>query len=768
MNVWHLTSDAARIPYRVTGGEPVHLEIGTWPIEPRQHVWVEWEIKNSKGSVETGRIEATWRTNWGTNSYWDAVLGPFQAGDCVRYTIFGRSPAGEAVYPTQEFRLRKQCLAIIWHQHQPLYKDACAKDRRGSYVQPWVRLHALRDYYAMADLVRKHPAVHLTINLTPSLLSQIDDYVENGATDRALELTLKPANELTDDEREYLLSNFFDAHWHNQIFPHPRYKELFEQRYNAVPFTARDLRDLQMWFNLAWFAKEFRERDVKLATGRTVSVRRFVDKDRDFDEEDIRQMVECQYKILAAVIPLHRQMQEASQIEVSTTPFFHPILPLLMDTDRATIDRPGATLPGRFSWPEDAEAQVEFAVEAYHGWFGRSPRGMWPAEGAVSQSVIPLFSKNGIRWIASDEGVLARSGQYGYRVEDPNILSQPYRAEENGHQISIFFRNRSLSDTIGFDYHGYADYKDATADFLKRIRQNFAESVQSHSDHILTIILDGENAWGEYREDARPFLESLYSSLDAAADIQCVTPSEYLARNADKLATVYDLFTGSWIDRLGSRPGVDLDTWIGEPEKNQGWELLGMVRRDIEAAPAGAVNAIEALRSLYAAEGSDWFWWFGSDHDSGHNETFDDLFRTHLKNAYAVLGKAVPSILHRHIVPRTATWTFSNQITSVQPGDRLTIRTNCPGVLTWNLDDQPEINQQPLTPAGGAMAGVQYYHLTLGPFTPASKHITFRFRCTHEQCSCNEICCEERVIVIEVSPTISPVLVATLGKGART
>jgi hypothetical protein len=187
-----------------------------------------------------------------------------------------------------------------------------------------------------------------------------------------------------------------------------------------------------------------------------------------------------------------------------------------------------------------------------------------------------------------------------------------------------------------------------------------------------------------------------------------------------------------------------------------------MVRRDLDAP--GVVNAVEARLSLYAAEGSDWFWWFGSDHDSGHNETFDDLFRTHLKNAYALLGKDAPSILHRHFVPRTATWTFSNQIASVQPGDRLTIRTNCPGVLTWNLDDQPEINQQPLTPAGGAMAGVQYYHLTLGPFTTASKQITFRFHCTHEQCSCHEICCEERVFVIEISQTISPVLVAALGK----
>jgi alpha-amylase/alpha-mannosidase (GH57 family) len=603
----------------------------------------------------------------------------------------------------------------------------------------------------MADLVRQHPAVHLTVNLTPALLWQIDDYLKNGATDRALELTLKPAEEFSADDREYVLSNFFDAHWHNQIFPHPRYKELFEQRYNGKRFSEQDIRDLQMWFNLAWFAKEFRERDVSLVTGEVVSVRRFVHKAHDFDVQDIRQLVECEYKVLGAIIPLHRRMQDDGQIEISTTPFFHPILPLLMDTDSATIDRPGAKLPSRFSWPEDAETQVKLAIEAYTSWFGRPPRGMWPAEGAVSQSIIPLFARNGIRWIASDEGVLGRSGQYGYSVEDPNVLCRPYRAQEREHQISIFFRSRNLSDAIGFDYHAYADHGEAATDFLNRIRHQFVDRTRDDSDSILTVILDGENAWGDYRDDARPFLTALYSLLETAGDIQCVTPSEYLALHAaGDHPQVFDLFTGSWIDRWGSRPGVDLDTWIGEEEKNKAWELLGQARRDLGNIHPNGTKRLRALHSIYTAEGSDWFWWLGSDHESGHNERFDDLFRGHLKHAYSVLGRPVPAVLNRHIAPHTVIWTFANQIEHVQPRDRITIQTNCPGVLTWRLDDLPGTKQS-LTAAGGAMSAVQYYHWTLGPFPPASRQLAFSFRCTHEHCSCSEICCEERLFVVEIS-----------------
>ncbi|NOZ26682.1 MAG: hypothetical protein GXP39_01335 [Chloroflexi bacterium] len=753
MHIWHLTSDAPRVPRRVCPGERVILRVGTWPIEPGQSVWVTCRVEHPDGTDEQGRVDAVWRRNEGVNSYWRAEIGPFARGDRVTYTVHGRSLQGEIAGPRASFRVGPRLyLAILWHQHQPVYRDGSYPTPGGSYVQPWVRLHAIRDYYSMAALVAEHPDLHLTINLTPALLWQIEDYVEREATDRALELTLRPAGSLRAEERELVLCSFFDAHWHNQIFPHPRYRELFIQRREGLPFTAQDLRDLQMWFNLAWFGKEFREGEVTLATGETASVRRFIERGRGFRVADIRAMVAEQYKIMRAVIPIHRQLQERGQIEVSTTPFYHPILPLLVDTDRATIDRPGATHPRRFARPEDAEAHVRMAVEHYRRCFGRPPCGMWPAEGAVSQFVVPIFARHGVRWLATDQGVLARSGRWGYEADDPDVLCQPYRAEEGEHAVSVFFRDTRLSNAIGFRYHGYADYEQAARDFLQEIKDRFARRVTGDEDRILTIVLDGENAWGAYREDARPFLHALYGLLERDAEVQTVTLGEYLDGNPARdvaphplegQTKVYDLFTGSWIDENGSLPGVDLGTWIGEEEENRGWELLGLARDFLARADVTPETAPDAFQALYRAEGSDWFWWFGEDQDSGNDDEFDDLFRIHLKNVYRGLEADPPAALDRHIVPHAMTWTFVQQIPHIQRGDRLTIRTNCPGVLTWRLDDgEPQTAE--MVPAGGVMAGVRRYHLSLGPFPPEVREVHFVFRCTHLGCDCRDVCCEPR------------------------
>ena len=753
MNIWHLTPDAPRSPHRVSPGEPVRLTIGSWPVEPGQTVWLTYRVEHVNGSHETGRTAVSWQRNEGGNSYWQAGIGPFARGDRVSYTVNCRSPRETVTGPTAEFRVGpKLYLALLWHQHQPIYKDTAHPTAGGSYIHPWVRLHAIRDYYSMAALVAEHPGVHLTINLTPSLLWQLEDYLERGATDRTLELTLKTAESLTSDERETVLGTFFDANWHNQIFPHPRYKELFEQRRAKQEFTDQDVRDLQMWFNLAWFGSEFRNGIVQLATGEAASVQHFVAQGSGFTTTDIEAMVAEQVKIMRAVIPIHRQLQEQGQIEVSATPFYHPILPLLVDSDRATINRPGTTHPPRFAYPEDAKTQVRLAMESYHHWFGRAPRGMWPAEGAVSQFVIPYFARHGIRWLATDRGVLARSGRWGYEAHQPDVLCQPYRASEGDHALSIFFRDTELSDAIGFHYHGYSNYREAAGSFLQTIRERFARQVSGEADRVLTVVLDGENAWGAYRDDARPFLHALYELLEKDAEMETVTFSDYLngslerdvtAHSLDDQTRVHDLFTGSWIDENGSAPGVDLGTWIGEDEENQGWALLGQARRFLKEVGATPESAPAAFAALYMAEGSDWFWWFGADQDSGNDDEFDDLFRTHLKNVYRGTGHAPPAELERHIVPHAVVWTFTQQISRIQPGDRLTVRTNCAGVLTWQVDGQ-EGRTAELHPVGGVMAGVTRYNMTLGPFSPQAQVVRFRFTCTHNGCPGQEICCEPK------------------------
>ena len=757
MHLWHLTLDTAPRARHVAPGARIAIPLGTWPVEPAQAVWLAVRTERANGEVDEGRVDAVWQRNVEQDSHWVAELGPFVEGTRASYTLHGYSPDGEVVAPGGTLVVGPRLhVALLWHQHQPLYRDLAHPTPRGSYAQPWVRLHALRDYYGMAALVAEHPDVHVTINFTPILLWQLADYAERGATDRALELTRTPARALTTAEREEILSTFFDADWHHQIFPHARYAELFVARQTRRPFTLQEIRDLQMWSTLAWFAKEFREGDVTLPTGEVASVRRFVAKQREFSQADITAMVTEQYKILRAIVPLHRALQDRGQIEVATTPFAHPILPLLVDSDRATIDRPGATHPPRFAWPEDADAQVRLAVAAYEDGLGRASRGMWPAEGAVAQYVVPHFARHGVRWIATDRGVLARSGLWGYDADNPNVACQPYRAvdsDDAGAALSVFFRDAWLSDRLGFDYQREPDAGAAARDFIVQIKRRITDRLDGTEDRVLTVILDGENAWGAYAEDGRPFLRALYAELAADPELRTVTFGEYLDGNPSRgvrahplggQPVVHDLFAGSWIDEAGSAPGVDLGTWIGEDEENRAWALLGSVRDDLARRGATPATAPEAFHALYAAEGSDWFWWFGDDQESGHDDVFDDLFRTHLRSVYTLLGvepsAAIAAALAEHIVPHVATWTFTQPVDVIRPGDRMHVVTNCPGELTWWVDEAPPHTAK-THPAGGVMAGPQRHYCTLGPFARDARALRFRFLCKHHACHGRGDCC---------------------------
>lgn len=751
MLFWHLTPDTLRSPRHPSRGEKVHLQIGTYPIEPGQSIWVEYQVERPDGLLRQERTEAAWQFNRGNNSYWSAQIGPFDEGNRIAYRIMGSVSREEIKGPTFELTVGpKLYLALLWHQHQPIYKDLSRKRKVGTYAFPWVRLHAIRDYYAMAALVAEHPEVHLTINLTPSLLWQIEDYVA-GASDRALDLTLKPTHRLTEAEKAEILEQFFEAHWHHQIYPYPRYNALFQQRVRGEPFSDQDLDDLKMWFHLAWFAPEFQKGEVKMPDGATASVSRFLEKGSGFTPAEIKQMVEEQYKIMRNIVPIHRLLQDRGQIEVSTTPFYHPILPLLYDTDQATIDREGSERPTRFSYPEDAQEQVRRAVAFYQERFGRPPRGMWPAEGAVSSAVIPFFQQAGLSWIASDRGVLERSGRWGYRVDDPNVLCQPYRVGEEERPVALFFREPGLSDQIGFHYHDAPDPEEAAADFIHGIQARFAHRVDDPQNRILSVILDGENAWSTYPEAARPFLHALYRRIGSDPEIRTVTFSEYLLGNPERqvpshpiplLTQVYDLFCGSWIDEIGSRPGVDLGTWIGEPEENRAWELLGEARRELARSHATPASHPAVFEALWAAEGSDWFWWYGDDQGSERDEDFDDLFRIHLKGIYRGLGKTVPRVLSHHIIPHTVVWSFERPAPVIQPSDLLAIQTHCRGVIAWRINGEGLLQEQEAKPVGGVMAGIRRYRITLGPFPLTARAVNFIFRCTEDGCQGEQICCK--------------------------
>ncbi len=747
---WHLTEDAPRRPRRVSAGERVTVEVGTWPFTPGQSVRVMWHADRGGSRPEEGRADAVWMKQVGSNGYWEADLGAFQEGDRVTYTVHAAASGGSMVAgPRGEFTVGpKVHLALLWHFHQPSYRHATVDGPGGRYVCPWVRLHALRDYYAMGAIVREHSGIHVTFNWTPVLLAQLEDYTA-GATDRALELTLRRADLLTASERGEVLATFFDADWHHQILCHPRYRELFEQRARGEPFDGQDIRDLQMWFNLAWFGPEFREGEVELTTGEHASVQRFVDKARGFSERDVHEMVEEQRRILRAVVPLFRLLQDSGQVEISTTPYAHPILPLLIDTGDGSIDRPGATRPPPFSWPEDAAEQIAKAVDIYRRCFGRKLTGMWPAEGAVSRRAIPFFARADIEWIASDQGVLRRSGEWGYEVDNPDVLCQARHAMEGGSSVAVFFRDTELSDAIGFRYGSYADPDVATADFLDQIQKRFADRLRTGDPRVLTVVLDGENAWGAYDGDGRPFLHSLYRRLELAeSKVRTVTFREWIEGNPRRnvhanpvhcLEQVHNLFTGSWIDENASLPGVDLGTWIGEPEENRAWALLDRARRFLAERGLNPSAAPQAFEAMYAAEGSDWFWWLGDDQESGNDAVFDDLFRGHLRRMYRELGASPPQELLRPIVPGRIVWTFADPVHIAEHHCELVVRTNCPGAIIWRVNED-ETSETRLAPVGGVMAGPRHHEATFGPFPESAKRLRFSFRCEHPGCPGGTCC----------------------------
>jgi alpha-amylase/alpha-mannosidase (GH57 family) len=554
-------------------------------------------------------------------------------------------------------------LAFLWHQHQPYYPD----DVAGDNPMPWVRLHGVKDYYGMARHLLEVPDVACTINLVPSLLVQLTAYTERGATDRFLELSRLLASSLTEADAVFLLDHFFMANAEQMILPYPRYAELYHRRgvgRNSAKealrrFGERDLRDLQVWFNLTWIHP--------LAFDDDDALRELRDKGRHFSEDDKAVVLARQLEILRQVIPLHRQLADSGQVELTTTPFYHPILPLLFDKKLAREALPDVKLP-RYTggYPEDAEVHVRRALEYHARTFGKAPAGLWPAEGSVCQSMLPLLARHGVRWLATDEEVLGASTQ-GFvgrdaqgHVRNPDRMYRPYKVCEGDAELAVLFRDHALSDLIGFHYQ-HSDPSAAADDFV-RCLEGIDQATHGSEPALVSVILDGENCWEHYPGGGVDFLRALYQRCTQSAFVQPTTVSGYLARYPPE-DTLPRLFAGSWI-------GHNFAIWVGHEEDNTAWDALHRTREYLKGrsqgvgpvsragpgggpAPRAERGLLErAWEEIYIAEGSDWFWWFGDDHSSPQDALFDYLFRKHLQNVYLLLGDDPPADLARPISRR--------------------------------------------------------------------------------------------------------------------
>ena len=617
-------------------------------------------------------------------------------------------------------------VAMLWHMHQPYYEDLAT----GEHVLPWVRMHALKDYYGMAALMREFPKMKLTFNLVPSLLVQLEAFAEERARDWHLELGLKPAEDLTDHERSTMLSEFFHAPRGRMIERYPRYAELLQKRESGGGYDDQDFLDLQVWHKLAWVDPFYLDTDAR--------VRRLVEKQRGFTEADKAQLREVELEILRRVIPEYREAAERGQVELSTSPFYHPILPLLCDTDVYLKTHPASPVPRpAFRHAEDALEQLLRARQYHEKLFGREPAGLWPSEGSVSDEAAALAAKAGFEWMATDEAILGRTIGHEFRrdaqgrLEQPDLLYRPYSVQAGSRPIACLFRDHSLSDLIGFVYAGWLA-EAAAADFVNRLVEAGRRftAATGGEEATIAVILDGENAWEHFEEGGRPFLRALYGMLETHPELRPITVGEAAARPR---RTLESIFPGSWIDG-------NFFIWIGHGDDLRGWRQLREARQMFGrvAATASPAAREQALKELLIAEGSDWFWWYGDDHSSSHDLEFDELYRRHLRNVYQMLGQPVPeelfatNISTSHVPMSVApplgllSPTLDGRVTSyfewLAAG---AVETDAPsGAMTTGERRNPEVRM--------LLFGfdLEYLYLRLDLALPASQKLTQGLRCS--------------------------------------
>lgn len=531
-------------------------------------------------------------------------------------------------------------IAFIWHQHQPYYKVRQA-DGRSLYHLPWVRLHAVKDYYDIPNYLKQYPAIKQNFNLVPSLLEQIRDYTENRATDHIIDLTLRSPEDLSEKEHAEVLDLFFMANYERMIIPQPRYRQLLQKKLDREAFSRQDIMDLQVWYNLCWVGEHWKNEEPFAS---------LIAKGQAFTEADKSLVLEGHYALMAEVIPLYRDLAASGQIELSVTPFYHPILPLLCDSAIARLSDDRYIEPEiRFRHPEDAAHQIGRAFDYFQELFGYRPRGMWPSEGSVSEEACGLMRSAGAEWIATDQEILYRSDVNDSRRD----ILLPHVLRTDHGDLLILFRDHTLSDLIGFSY-AYKPPEKAAEDFIRRlesVRELLVVDGKNPERYLLPIILDGENCWEYYEQNGKPFLHALYQRLSRSESLATQTVSGFIdaaGSNGAERPHLTRLHPGSWINH-------NFRIWIGgHPEENTAWKYLKTTRDFLAQAekerrlPEAIIRA--AWEEIYIAEGSDWFWWFGDDHWAYNKHRFDDLFRHHLIRVYELMEAPAPPELHQPIM----------------------------------------------------------------------------------------------------------------------
>ncbi len=534
-------------------------------------------------------------------------------------------------------------VVLYWHMHQPEYRDL----RNGEYHLPWTYLHTIKDYVDMAAHLENTPDARAVVNFAPVLLEQIDDYSQQldgylnhgqALRDPLLSALAEPVMELDEASRIHIIKACLRANQQRLIERFEVFNTLADMATTALHerdklcyYSEQFFADLLVWYHLAWTAETVRITDDRIQF--------LMDKARNFSLHDRRVLIEVYSGLVGGVIGRYRSLCESGQIELSMTPYAHPILPLLIDIESANQAIPDVCLPIARVYPDGWSRSVwhmQKGREVFKHYFGFEPQGCWPSEGSISDETIELAAEIGIRWLASGESVLRNSLQKS-GIEAEECIHACYRL--NSLPVNCFFRDDGLSDLIGFRYSDWhAD--DAVANLVSHL-ESIAEKCSGQSDAIVSIILDGENAWEYYPENGVHFLKALYEQLSQHHALNLTTYGEYIEQNKDCMS-LNEIVAGSWVYGTFS-------TWIGEKDKNRAWDMLVEAKHVFDRVMAEDQLSQEeksnAVMQLATCESSDWFWWFGEYNSSESVQAFDEQFRLHLSNLYQILKVEPPEYL---------------------------------------------------------------------------------------------------------------------------
>ena len=553
-------------------------------------------------------------------------------------------------------------LLLLWHMHQPEYRDAAT----GEFREPWVYLHAIKDYADMAAHFERRPDMRAAVNFVPVLLDQLEDYADQFASghlrDPLLRLLAKPDGEaFSPAERALAFAQCFNANHAQLIVPYPPYKRLHDLAFAGESeacdpegyLSDRYLFDLVTWYHLAWTGETVRRASplpnalMQLGCG--------------FDEASRRALLDLIGATIIDIVPRYRKLEEAGTIELTTSPAWHPLAPLLIDFASAREARPDAELPRQPRYPggeQRVDEQITAALASHARRFGRAPDGLWPPEGGVSDAFVRCVGRHSLRWIASGSQVLANSLRAaGGDPHAPLATHRPYRVAALATSLVCVFRDDRLSDLIGFEYRKWHS-GEAAADFIGELEAIAAEAPPGERP-LVTVIVDGENAWEYYPYNGYYFLSDLYDRIVQHPAIRPCTGRQIVAATDERagnatigVGTLAHVVAGSWV--YG-----DFATWIGAPDKNRAWDLLVAAKEACDAAlGAGRVtpDAREAAaRQLAVCEGSDWFWWFGDYNPAAAVARFDRLYRANLARLYDLLGVPPPPELAEPVSRGSAT-----------------------------------------------------------------------------------------------------------------